>query len=399
MKKTVIALAALAASGAFAQSSVTLSGRANLGYSSWQATGSTQGAAADSASRARIHDASSRITFAAMEDLGGGLRAGVYCETGINIDTGSTAGQDNLNNSNTSEWCTREGRVYFGNNLAEIRLGRQNVWWTQGIFNDSGSNHIGTDSISNMFNGGTGGTITRGNNMVMLHANSGAGGFAGSNVYIGYSNNAAGEAQGVANTLATYGLSGFKINYVQGSLAAGLDYQSQSNTLSSSTANSFDQSAWRLSAGYLYGTGGKVSLQYWAKERTDKTTPTASFANKFGSTTAVTVGATAGSGKDSGWALNLVHPVSSAVTLFGQYARANNITGTTSGEIADSGASSYTLGATYRFSKRTHLYGVYSQYANQANATYNSGGGQWNSNTAFAGSLVSTMGVGIQHDF
>jgi len=156
MKKTLVALPALAAFGAQAQSFVTLSGRASMDVSTFEATGSTNGAAADYRSRIRVADTSSRITFAAQEDLGAGNRAGVYCETGINIDTANANGQANSANANTSEWCSREGRLYYGNNTAEIRLGRQNVWWTQGALNQVGSRHLGSDSFTNLQNGGVG---------------------------------------------------------------------------------------------------------------------------------------------------------------------------------------------------------------------------------------------------
>jgi Gram-negative porin len=68
MKKTLIALATLAAvSGtAFAQSTVTLSGAAIYGYQSTKTAGvTTKGLGVDTAA----------VTFAAVEDLGGGLKA------------------------------------------------------------------------------------------------------------------------------------------------------------------------------------------------------------------------------------------------------------------------------------------------------------------------------------
>ena len=68
MKKTLIALAVLAASGAaFAQSSVTISGKLRYAY---EATKSATGAKANGA---RVTDGD--LNFAAVEDLGGGLKA------------------------------------------------------------------------------------------------------------------------------------------------------------------------------------------------------------------------------------------------------------------------------------------------------------------------------------
>jgi predicted porin len=86
MKKSLVALAALAVSGA-AMAQVTISGRANLdvgGYTAVGATGrdsiGTAGAVAlpaalDAANRNVVRDASSRITLTVNEDLGGGRTA------------------------------------------------------------------------------------------------------------------------------------------------------------------------------------------------------------------------------------------------------------------------------------------------------------------------------------
>lgn len=234
MKKSLVALAALAATGAFAQSSVTLSGRASMDVSTFEATGSTAGASADFKRRTRIADTASRITFAATEDLGGGLRAGVYCETGINIDTASNYGQANTNNGNTSEFCSREGRMFIGNNTAEVRLGRQNVWWTQGALNAGGSTYLGSDTLTHLINGGVGVYTVRGENQIMLNANSGLGAFAGSQVYYGVMGIAGGNAAapatqyGEATAAGTDPKSkyyGFKLLYTAGQIVGMIDYQ------------------------------------------------------------------------------------------------------------------------------------------------------------------------------
>jgi len=95
MKKTLIALAALAATGAtLAQSSVTIYGRMDLGMSSVDTTvGAGAGATTTEAtSLAGTQNArtSSRLGFRGTEDLGGGLRAGFTYEIGINADRATT---------------------------------------------------------------------------------------------------------------------------------------------------------------------------------------------------------------------------------------------------------------------------------------------------------------------
>ncbi|OYX56384.1 MAG: hypothetical protein B7Y96_07335, partial [Comamonadaceae bacterium 32-67-11] len=92
MKKTLIALAALAAAGAtLAQSSVTIYGRMDLGMSSIETTntrngGVTGGSESFSLAGAQNQSTGSRLGFRGTEDLGGGLRAGFVYEIGINPD-------------------------------------------------------------------------------------------------------------------------------------------------------------------------------------------------------------------------------------------------------------------------------------------------------------------------
>jgi len=373
MKKTLIAVAALAATGAFAQ--VSLGGIAKVGVSTFEATGATAGAAADVQQRTRIHDNSSRIFLSVNEDLGGGNHAAFYCETGINIDTGNKNGQAATENVNSSEWCSREGRLVLGNKLAELRLGRQNVWWTQGQFSDTGSTWLATSLDSNFFTGGVGQYGVRIENMAMLNMNGGAGGFAGSQVYYAITN--ANEST-AAGSSPKGNASGFKLNYKAGNAIAAIDQQS------SRDIGTLNRDAWRLSLGYLYSPDSVVSLQYWNKERTDST--------------GAAYSSSAGAGKDTGYVLNVKHAMGN-VKLFAQYAIANNITNTTTGEKADSGAKGWQLGVNYMLSKRTNVYATYLNIANDANATYNLSGGNYSSANAGAGSAVRSTAVGIQHSF
>jgi predicted porin len=83
MKKTLVALAALAATSAFAQSSVSISGNFDIGWKAQTHTGATgQGATATGISDGAM--APNRITFDGTEDLGGGLKAIFKSEIGIN---------------------------------------------------------------------------------------------------------------------------------------------------------------------------------------------------------------------------------------------------------------------------------------------------------------------------
>jgi len=85
MKKSLIAMAVLAAAGAAqAQSSVTMFGVIDIGYGQHKATGPS----AASIKSSGIMDganAGPRIGFRGSEDLGGGLKANFWVEQGINV--------------------------------------------------------------------------------------------------------------------------------------------------------------------------------------------------------------------------------------------------------------------------------------------------------------------------
>ena len=202
-----------------------------MDYSTYEATGSTAGAASDFKNRGRIADTSSRITFAANEDLGGGTRAGVYCETGINIDTANANGQADTANANTSEWCSREGRAYYGSGAYELRLGRQNVWWTQGELNQVGSTFLGSDSMTNLINGGAGVFGVRLENMLKLAVTSGQ--FNGSEAYYGLMT-ANEKTAKATDPVGKY--QGFKLLYTAGQLVGMVDYQASSDSAKTTAA-------------------------------------------------------------------------------------------------------------------------------------------------------------------
>ncbi|MBS0474973.1 MAG: porin [Proteobacteria bacterium] len=116
MKKSLIALAVLAASGAaMAQSSVTLYGVVDEGVTyvngkqNW--TGLTSG-----------NQLTSRLGVRGSEDLGGGLKANFRLEGGINADTGN--GKVSGASGNGFEF-KRQSTVGLEGGFGEVRLGRE----------------------------------------------------------------------------------------------------------------------------------------------------------------------------------------------------------------------------------------------------------------------------------
>lgn len=94
MKKSLVALAVLAASGAaMAQSNVTLYGIADVwfGSSKFEVTGE------DSARQTKVDSGgvdTSRWGMKGSEDLGGGLKANFQLESAVNMDDGTSTGFD-----------------------------------------------------------------------------------------------------------------------------------------------------------------------------------------------------------------------------------------------------------------------------------------------------------------
>jgi predicted porin len=389
MKKVILALATAAAFGAVqAQTNVSLTGRASMEVSNWSATGATAGASNDLRSRMRVADSGSRITFAVREDLGQGLAAGIYCETGINIDSATNTNQAGTANSATSEWCSREGRVSLGNNTAEVRLGYQNVYWTQGQVNSTGSQLIGQDVITQMLAGGAGYSGPRLGNTVMVNANSAFGKFAGSQLY--YSLPSAAESV-AANTDASAKIYGGKLNYVNGAILGMIDYQIAGDT-TAGAANSLDRRNVKYGLGYKYGGESVISLQYWDHQRSDITTGGAYDAT-----------AAKGNAKNTGVGINLNHDLGGGLIAVAQYVKTSNVTGGASNvEIDGTGATGFQVGAVKRLSKRTHLYGHYQKIDNGSAAAYSMTGGGYNSVALAAGQRgteVKAIAVGMIHNF
>lgn len=129
MKKSLVALAVASIAGAaFAQSSVTVYGIVDTGYSNYSNDGPTGKVRQSGLSSSNT--ITNRLGFRGVEDLGGGLKAKFNLEMGYNADDG--AGQITTNTGNVQGAGTPNGALVFSrlayvaleSNLGEIRLGR-----------------------------------------------------------------------------------------------------------------------------------------------------------------------------------------------------------------------------------------------------------------------------------
>jgi len=111
MKKTLVALAALAATGAFAQSSVTISGQLDAGL---VVANSVAGVATTTLAGGQY--GASRLRFVGVEDMGGGNKANFLLEMQPSMVNGGTSGNGLFNRG---AWLGLSG------GWGEMRLGRQ----------------------------------------------------------------------------------------------------------------------------------------------------------------------------------------------------------------------------------------------------------------------------------
>ena len=135
MKKSLIALAALAATASFAQSSVTLSGAVDVAYATRNVQAADGSSIGKSTGISEGQNTANRINFTMTEDLGSGLKAGAMVEMGLNITNGqlvsSRAGAAGIQ------------AVNAGSTTAEIPVGsyttatnRQSYVFTNGGFGE-----------------------------------------------------------------------------------------------------------------------------------------------------------------------------------------------------------------------------------------------------------------------
>jgi len=132
MKKSLVALAALAATGAFAQSSVTLYGNVDIAYG----TAVTKAASGARDVTGGVVDGvlmPNRIGFRGTEDLGGGLTAGFVLEQGISPTSNNgwnlraaSSGHLTPQGGGLSSATMRAGNLFVAGGFGEVRIGTFN---------------------------------------------------------------------------------------------------------------------------------------------------------------------------------------------------------------------------------------------------------------------------------
>lgn len=338
MKKSLIALAAVAASGAaMAQSSVTLYGVVDTSVAYVKGNESVSGLLNSGA-------ATSRLGFRGVEDLGNGLKAEFVLEGQVDPDNG-TAGGFNFKRQSTVGLAGEFGQVRLGRALTASynAVSRYDMFGTVGL----GSTLAWKEDYQN-----------RSNNMISYISPK----FAGFGVGIDY-----GFGEQKKNKTDRY--MGIGATYDNGPLSLGLGYDKQNNALGELPNE--DLKTWQLGGSYDFAV---VKLAAFYKE------------------TKYTQISTNGSDKLKTWNLGVSAPVGAAGVVKASY---NNYKWSDSSEKAQQ----FSLGYVHSLSKRTALYGTYSYLKNKNGADFELNGAFAGVNGANDSGKMQGVQVGVRHAF
>lgn len=305
MKKTLIALAAVAATGAaFAQSSVTLFGIVDLNVRNVKQGGESL------TSMSQDGIASSRLGFRGVEDLGGGMKAGFWLEAGLNPDTGTPNGLQ----------FQRRSTVSLMGNFGEVRLGRDYTptFWNHTVYDPFGTNGVGS-SVNTFSTLGSGtSTLVRANNSIGYFLPN-FGGFSGQ-VMVSVKET---KADNTPNEYA-----GLRLTYAAGPLSVAVA------TAKEGATEGFSESFKRTNIGASYDFGvAKPMAQYTI--------------GKFGSAEVKHL------------MVGVVAPVGPG-NIKASYTRSDYNPAAGNGD-----ANQIAVGYDYSLSKRTAVYGTYSRLTNK----------------------------------
>ena len=341
MKKSLIALAAVAASGAaMAQSSVTLYGVVDTSVAYVKGDKSVSGLLNSGAS-------TSRLGFRGVEDLGNGLKAEFVLEGQVDPDNG-TAGGFNFKRQSTVGLAGEFGQVRLGRALTASynAVSRYDVFGTVGL------------GSTLAWSGAETGYQNRSNNMISYISPK----FAGFGVGIDY-----GFGERKKNKTDRY--MGIGATYDNGPLSLGLGYDKENNGLGALPNE--DLKTWQLGCSYDFAVVKLAAFYYETK---------------------YTQISTNGSDKLKTWNLGVSAPVGAAGVVKASY---NNY------KLSDSSekAQQFSLGYVHSLSKRTALYGTYSYLKNKNGADFELNGAFAGVNGANDSGKMQGVQVGVRHAF
>ncbi|MFN0304959.1 MAG: porin [Burkholderiales bacterium] len=358
-KLMVLAVTSVFAAPVFGQASnVTLYGRANLGISTYQATGAAAGSAADFKSKPVVFDSGSRLGVRGVEDLGGGLRAIFQIESGVNIDTGNAQGQGGQNNNSSGFLGSRPSFVGLEGGFGRVTFGRQDVWWGNGTIMQTGANYVNTDipfltGSAGRVNAG----IARQSNVLQYTTPT----FGGANATLSYQPNSEGAAAGANVDARNYGVTA---RWAGGPISAQIDWSEVKAATPVAPAVQATNKNLKGSVGFTYMPGAQISVLGMQLKN-------------------LNVPGVAGLAaldddlKQTFFAVSWEHAFGNiqALAQFGQGGKISGCTEAATTTCDNTKTRAFMLGGRYNMSKRTAVYLTYNQITNQANATMDYVGG------------------------
>jgi GBP family porin len=315
MKKTLVAVAALvAATGSFAQSSVTLYGVVDASVDSVKGAKTLTRVTSDNL-------ATSRLGFKGVEDLGGGLKANFVLETAVKVDTGANGG-------GATRFFDRAAWVGLASGYGDLRIGRQDssIGALAGNTAVLGAQGYDDFKIAGMFSGDS---YRRIDNAITYVAPTFVPGLSTQVQYTTQNNGA--EATNRAGT--GFGLSA---QYAAGPFGAGLGYLNNKEA-----APAKKDTAVLVFGSYDFGVAKAVA--YFEQ---DKTTGAAETSKLYG--------------------VKAVVPVATNFSISAGVSKAKNTNKTLANDKDD--ATILAIKAVYDLSKRTAVYGLFTNVNNQSAA-------------------------------
>ena len=259
MKKSLIALAVLASSGAaMAQSSVTVYGRLDA------SVGSEKIGAPNAQSISRLYSGNlttSRLGFRGTEDLGGGLKAIFGLETGLNVDNPTGA---------ATSLGDRAAFVGLSGGFGTIKLGRHDTSfddirdlmvssnvWDSGVFATTEST-VGTTGYNAVGGANLGDYGDRANNQIRYESPSFGGFSAG--VSYAFDEQVAPIKQDIT---------AFNLRYKAGNLDVGYAYQENKNAAVAASNLEYNTVAAAYNFGTFRVSGGWNQVKNKAARKSD----------------------------------------------------------------------------------------------------------------------------------
>jgi len=355
MKKTLLALAAITASSAsFAQSSVTLYGTLDASLESVKGDKTVTRVSSDNLTY-------SRIGVKGSEDLGSGLKAQFTLEAPVAVDTGAAAAP-----TGARTFWSDAAWVGLAGDFGALRLGRIDT-----PIGDIAGNVLSAQTYDDLSLVGTRAAVNyrRADNAITYVMPVLVPGVSATLQYTTANGTAttAGQEVAGANVGKAYGLS---VKYLAGPLSAGLGYENVKDDNGIATDGNQKANAELIYGAYDFGMA-KVTAYFDAE-----THPYNAFAT--GERRLTVLGA------------KVAVPVSPEFTLIAGASQARNVLGSMAG---DDNVEIITVKGIYKLSKRTSVYGMFTNVNNGTATTVGP------ADTSIADKTTHGIAVGMVHSF